>query len=352
MPSLPFPVFTLFILLILLAKLCLQPGEKSRGLMYFIAGCSLLVMMSALRWTFDAVVFRQLQSLFAILFPALVWRCFTDLTLHKRAWHVTTSVIPPALALLVNLGWPDATDAALVLLYLGYGIALLRTGWLGADAFVLIRLSDSPTTSMMAFAAGSFLCFSSLTDLAIAWDFSQYHGQHAPLLVAISQGILLPFICLAILFSGRKIPPLPDSAAGVPPEPEAVAEDKHLAQQLEQTLVARQLFLDPDLTLQTLARKTGIPARQISRSINRTHECNVSQWINGFRIQHAQRLLLQSDAPITEIMLEAGFATKSNFNREFVRISGMSPTDFRRATARNSGTDLKTERSASTTAGE
>ncbi|HBC80814.1 MAG TPA: AraC family transcriptional regulator, partial [Escherichia sp.] len=27
----------------------------------------------------------------------------------------------------------------------------------------------------------------------------------------------------------------------------------------------------------------------------------------------------------------AGFATKSNFNREFTRISGMSPTEYRRS---------------------
>ena len=347
MPSLPFPVFTLFILLILLAKVCLQPGEKSRGVMYFIAGCTLLVLMSALRWAFDAVVFRQLQSLLAILFPPLVWRCFTDLTGQKRAWHISTSVMPPALALLMNLAWPDATDAVLVLLYLGYGIALLRTALAGADAFVLTRLSDSPTTSIMAFAAGCFLCFSSLTDLAIAWDFSQYGGQHAPLLVAISQGILLPFICLAILFTGRRVTASPLSLTEDATVPEVVApEDENLCQHLENILATRELFLDPDLTLNALARKTGIPARQISRSINRTRGCNVSQWINGFRIQHAQRLLLQSDAPVTQIMLEAGFATKSNFNREFARVSGMSPGDFRRSAADNSEPDLKTDLSS------
>lgn len=352
MPSLPFPVFTLFVLLILLVKVCLQPGEKSRGVMYFIIGCTLLVMMSALRWAFDDVLFRQLQSLLAILFPPLVWRCFTDLTGQKRGWHISTSVIPPILALLVNLARPDATDAVLVLLYLGYGIALLRTALLGADAFILTRLSDSPTTSVMAFAAGCFLCFSSLTDIAIAYDFSQYHGRHAPVLVAISQGLLLPFICLAILFTGRKItsPPPHIAVEATEPEveePEAEDPEVHtLCQELENALTTRTLFLDPDLSLQGLARKTGIPARQISRAINRVRGCNVSQWINGFRIQHAQRLLVQSDAPVTQIMLEAGFSTKSNFNREFTRVSGMSPGDYRRAAADNAASDLKTDLSS------
>lgn len=347
MPSLPFPVFTLFILLILLAKVCLQPGEKSRGVMYFIAGCTLMVMMSALRWAFDAVLFRQIQSLLAILFPPLVWRCFSDLTGQNAARRILSSVVPPGLALVMNLAWPGSTDAVLMLLYLGYGISLLRTALLGADAFVLTRLSDSTTTSIMAFAAGGFLCFSSLTDLAIAIDFSQFDGRHAPQLVAISQGILLPFICLAILFTGRKVSDSPRSLTVDATEPEIVTpEDENLCLHMENTLAARELYLDPDLTLNALARKTGIPARQISRAINRTRGCNVSQWINGFRIQHAQRLLLQSDIPITQVMLEAGFSTKSNFNREFARVSGMSPGDFRRTAADNSEPDLKTDLSS------
>jgi len=237
---------------------------------------------------------------------------------------------------------PAMTDAVLAVLYLGHGVALLRTSLGGADAFVLARLTDSSITSSLAFAAGAFLCFSCLTDIAIAVDFSVYHGQHAALLVAISQGILLPFICLAILLTGRTAAPVTHSAIPETVQAESSEEEAVLCQHLEQTVTTQALYLNPELTLNLLARATGIPARQISRAVNRTHGCNVSQWINGFRIRHAQRLLRLSDAPVTTVMLECGFSTKSNFNREFARISGLSPTDFRRAAADSPAPDLKT----------
>jgi len=58
----------------------------------------------------------------------------------------------------------------------------------------------------------------------------------------------------------------------------------------------------------------------------------LSQWINGFRIERARELLISTPLPVTEIMLESGFITKSNFNREFQRITGVSPTVFRQQT--------------------
>ena len=89
-------------------------------------------------------------------------------------------------------------------------------------------------------------------------------------------------------------------------------------------------YLNPDLTLTLLARKLGMPARHISAAVNTATNSNFSQWINGFRIEKAQQLLTETSLTITEIMLESGFSTKSNFNREFQRITGMSPTMFRR----------------------
>ena len=93
----------------------------------------------------------------------------------------------------------------------------------------------------------------------------------------------------------------------------------------------RHLFRDPDLTLSRIARRAGIPARQISGAVNRLERRNVSQLVNGYRIEAAKRLLAQTDMPVTAVMFEAGFQTKSNFNREFLRVTGSSPSEFRRA---------------------
>ncbi|MCB5307428.1 helix-turn-helix domain-containing protein [Yersinia massiliensis] len=336
MLAIPFPWFTLSILLILLLKVCRQRPAGYRNSATFIVGCSLLLLMSALRWQFDLILLRQLQSVIAITLPPLAWHCFACFTEQRLQQKVAAFVVPPILALVLNLTAPATTDAVLMLLYVGYGCALIRTALLGSDTFIFRRLSDSASTSSLAFIAGCFLCFSGLTDLAIALNFHFYQGQQAPQLVAISQAILLPFICFAIVGSSR--PSLPVGEPVLPPEEskgnnsEAFLSIYHRVNML---ISEQNLYLNPDLTLNTLARKTGVPARQISKAVNLTRGCNVSQWINGLRIDYAQQLLRNTALPITEVMLEAGFATKSNFHREFLRISGVTPTDYRRAAAEN-----------------
>lgn len=334
MPAIPVPFYTLSLLLMLLAKVWLQRPSGYRTLATFITGCALLVLMTALRWQFDALILRHLQSILAIALPPLAWRCFARVTDQSRTSERLASLLPPVIALVLNLIAPISTDFVLMLLYIGYGGALIWTAYRGADAFVLARLTDARSTSVMAFLAGAFLCFSGLTDVAIMLDFAWYDGLQAPRLVALSQAILLPFICLAILYSGKKIPAADETPLIPPADVQSVEVDSDLAalcEKLEARLTEQQLFLNSDLTLDLLARKWVIPARQISRAVNAVRGCNVSQWINGFRIHYAQHLLLTTDASVTSIMLEAGFATKSNFNREFVRISGVSPTEFRRA---------------------
>jgi AraC-like DNA-binding protein len=51
--------------------------------------------------------------------------------------------------------------------------------------------------------------------------------------------------------------------------------------------------------------------------------------VNGWRIAEACRLM-QGGASVTEAMLGAGFNTKSNFNREFLRVMGLPPSDWLR----------------------
>ncbi|MCF1465185.1 helix-turn-helix transcriptional regulator [Agrobacterium vitis] len=57
---------------------------------------------------------------------------------------------------------------------------------------------------------------------------------------------------------------------------------------------------------------------------------NVTMPVNAFRISEACDLLSETKKPVTEIMFEVGFQTKSNFNREFRRSTEMTPLEWRR----------------------
>jgi AraC-like DNA-binding protein len=74
------------------------------------------------------------------------------------------------------------------------------------------------------------------------------------------------------------------------------------------------------------ARRLHGPAKTLTIAVNRVTRQNILRHVNGHRIDTG-RASLQKGASETEAMLDAGFLTKSNFNREFRRITGKTPSD-------------------------
>lgn len=88
-----------------------------------------------------------------------------------------------------------------------------------------------------------------------------------------------------------------------------------------------------ELTLNELAEETGIPSRHLSQLINERLDKNFYEFVNRYRVEEAQRLLLgpKADAvTITAIAFEAGFNSKSAFYHFFKNITGMTPTQFKK----------------------
>lgn len=105
--------------------------------------------------------------------------------------------------------------------------------------------------------------------------------------------------------------------------------DIRLMQTLNEVMAHKELFRDSDLSLARVAKRLSVPSRDLSGAINRTTSENFSRFINGHRIAYAKRALLETDLPVTEVMFEAGFLSKSSFNTEFRRVTGQTPSQFR-----------------------
>ena len=135
---------------------------------------------------------------------------------------------------------------------------------------------------------------------------------------------------MAAAIAGQSQPEAePSAATETSPIPEPDAEDAAIVAKLDELMHGKRLYEDLDLNLDRLARRAVIPARRISGAINRVTGKNVSQYINDHRIAEACRLLAGTEEPITTIMFRSGFQTKSNFNREFRRVTGASPSVWR-----------------------
>lgn len=92
-------------------------------------------------------------------------------------------------------------------------------------------------------------------------------------------------------------------------------------------------FLDCEISLIKLAKKLNISAHQLSYTINKGFDENFFQFINGYRINEAQKLILDSNMnhlSLLGIGFEVGFNSKTVFNTTFKKITGKTPSEFKK----------------------
>lgn len=88
-------------------------------------------------------------------------------------------------------------------------------------------------------------------------------------------------------------------------------------------------YLEYDISLSEMASATGISSRNLSYLINKEFGKNFYEFINGYRIEEAKKLLVAGTIPIKEVMFESGFSNKATFNTIFRKYLNTTPTQYR-----------------------
>lgn len=73
---------------------------------------------------------------------------------------------------------------------------------------------------------------------------------------------------------------------------------------------------------------------RFSRFFRKATGNTFTDFVNRIRINRACQLLMESDLKITQVCFDVGFNNVANFNRRFLEIKGMTPSDFRRQSSR------------------
>ena len=84
-----------------------------------------------------------------------------------------------------------------------------------------------------------------------------------------------------------------------------------------------------DVVNRTVAH-SGIPERSIKRRFKRSTGMSLIEYIQNLRIEEAKRLLEQTDRPVDEIGFDVSYADTSFFRRLFKRLTGLTPSQYRR----------------------
>ncbi|MEM6771371.1 MAG: helix-turn-helix domain-containing protein, partial [Bacteroidota bacterium] len=113
--------------------------------------------------------------------------------------------------------------------------------------------------------------------------------------------------------------------------PEGVAVRR--AERIKDYFATDHPYLDPELSLASLAAALDLPEREVSQSINGVLGQHFFDLVNAYRIDHACALLdnpKDKGETILEVMYASGFQSKSSFNTEFRRRTGMTPSGWKK----------------------
>jgi AraC-like DNA-binding protein len=333
----PLP-FVVALLLAILFIALVRRGDETWGNRPFLALIALCVVQSVcvgLRWGYGIVEVRFVLPVLAASLPPFVYASFKSLIRQddrpRGHWIYLLFAAPVVLIILLIVTWPILIDAALIVLYVTYAFVLLNLGRAGPDALDEARFEGAlPAYRALQVAAGA-LCLSALFDLIVMLDFEWAKGANVAAMVSSANILGLLLLGLAASVAGRtQVEP---ERGTEPPPVAASAEDRDVLARIDSIMLTQNLYRDENLNLTRLARRAGIPARRISGAINRLTAKNVSQYVNDHRIAEACRLLKDTGHPVTAVIFESGFQTKSNFNREFRRVTGLSPVAWREKNA-------------------
>lgn len=225
------------------------------------------------------------------------------------------------------------------LVVLGYLVATIRAiNRFGLDVRQLFSSLENKQLAWLR---------SLLVGYAVVWTVSMFYCLAAHVLKSrtgadwvVAAGAVTGFVFInyllvnalrqPVLFSGlsaeeARLLASVDEAADVP------YGDGGFVTKLAQHMREARPYLHANLTVEQLARQLDVPPRELSRAINQGFTQNFFEFVSGYRVAEAQRLLTDpaNTDNILQVMYAAGFNSKSVFNTAFKKATGLTPSQYR-----------------------
>ncbi len=108
---------------------------------------------------------------------------------------------------------------------------------------------------------------------------------------------------------------------------------KEILMKLEGVMQEKKLFLENDLRLESLAKSINVSKHHLSQVINEHKGMNFFEYVNHQRVNEAMELLATStkkELNVIDVAYAVGFNNKVSFNTTFKKITGKTPTEFRK----------------------
>ena len=180
--------------------------------------------------------------------------------------------------------------------------------------------------------------------ILIAIFIGQANANTQSAFVIVTSLIGLALVTAAVLWGLRQRPPLlPDPD---PQEPDGPTNDQgpgkyersalskeasqRLGRKLRSAMEVDRLYEDPNLSLWALARHIGASPNYISQTLNAEIGESFFDFVNGYRVVEAKKLLETTDKSVLTITYDVGFNARSSFYNAFKRVTGDTPSNYRK----------------------
>lgn len=278
-------------------------------------------LLVGLRFGYGHQALIPLQRALPLFGGPLLYLGFASLSAAPKGQIALHLGLAAALAIALQvLGW-TLLDGTIAASYAGYSAAILWLWRKGPNHLIHARLELAPNLHRWMLWAAGFLMAMLLIDTAIAISFALRRSDAAVQFISYGSIGVIGLMIAAIVTAAS----LPRSA----PKPASPSDENQLEQTAHDFLIESKIYLDTGLTIERLAKRLHVPMRSLSAAINQSKGMNISQYVNGFRLDHAESLLQTTDLSVTEVAMQSGFLTRSNFYREFQRRYGKSPAAYR-----------------------
>jgi len=297
----------------------------------FLLTLATIGLLLGFRLSFGAVWAARIQPLVAVMVAPSAYLGFDALTqVGEPKWRKLLLVngIPIAIAqMAIFANLPVSADVFVLGVTCIYLFRLARLLPCSADDFVHVAPHVLSILRSAVYATIILLGMMVASDLLIVAASILAGDAFVLKFLTGMSGVFTAFVFVVALVGAPMLLRATKSSLASPEQPND--SDRTMLAALDALMNEKRIYTDSNLTLARVARRVSVPVRDVSIAINRVTGENFSRYINGFRVRHAQNSLRTTALPITEVMFDAGFVSKSSFNTEFRRIVGQTPSQFR-----------------------
>ncbi len=268
-----------------------------------------------------------LRSLFWLAVPpfsALLIRQVADFgKLPPPSYWLT--ILLPILSGMIGYGVLNSHDAMMILGVISGCISFLAL-WVGRSSFSDLR-DDKETRGERYWLILSFIVMNILimfvTLLAISGyiqdtEFNLIRDVLGMGMVYLASTSLLRIYPQSVKLVERK------SIIKVASE-----QDKKTIEKIKNLLDLDKVYQEANFSRADLARELNISEANVSKLVSLHFGKSLPQLLNELRIRDSLQLLQQTEASVTVIAEQVGFASLPTFNRVFKDVMNMSPTEYR-----------------------